>query len=81
MPTTSDPATDPVPAGDRDLIASLIPAPAVSEHVADWPEDEREFFRHGDWDSFSDRRAKLDKIRRYKVADAILAAGFTRSAS
>jgi hypothetical protein len=71
--TTSDAASD------REMLAALVPAPQVSEHVADWPEDEREFHRHGEWTSFTDRREHLDRIRRYKVADAILAAGFTRT--
>lgn len=64
---------------DRDVLAALVPAPQVSEYVADWPEDEREFHRHGEWTSFTDRREQLDQMRRYKVADAILAAGFTRT--
>jgi hypothetical protein len=55
-------------------VAALIPAPDVPQHVEDWPEDERAFYRTGEWRSFTDRREKLDRIRRVKVALRVLGA-------
>lgn len=60
---------------DDDLvarIADVLPTPQVSEIVGKWPADERDYFRTGDWMSFSDRREKLDRLRREKAARAVL---------
>lgn len=56
----------------REELADLIPSPRVSERVADWPADEQEFHRNGNWLSFTDRAEQLDRMRRLKVADSIL---------
>jgi len=66
----------------RAAVFAVMPAPAASERVPDWPEDEREFFRDGyltdenpsGWNSFTDRHEKLDVLRRWKATDAVLAA-------
>lgn len=66
----------------RAAVLAAIPAPAASERVPEWPEDEREFFREGymtdenpaGWNSFTDRHEKLDVLRREKATDAVLAA-------
>ena len=71
-------AHDGAPSTDRDQLAALIPAPRPPDHVRDWPLDEIAFFRHGTWTDFTDRADQLDTIRRYKVADTILDAGYTR---
>jgi hypothetical protein len=63
-----------MPADLVKLVAALIPAPADSGYVEDWPEDEREFYREGDWTSFTDRAEKLARLRQEKAARAILAA-------
>jgi hypothetical protein len=62
--------------GERSVVealADLIPVPAASQHVEDWPVDEREFYRHGDYSSFTDRARQLDRMRQVKAARAILA--------
>jgi len=52
-------------------IFELIPTPQSSERVADWPEDEREYFRNGDWHSFTERNEALNRLRRQKVAQDV----------
>lgn len=55
------------------LVADLIPLPP-SHMVETWPEDEQDYFRNGDWGSFSDRSIRLARMRQEKAARAILAA-------
>ncbi|MEV0357081.1 hypothetical protein AB0H71_13570 [Nocardia sp. NPDC050697] len=47
--------------------------------VQHWPEDEREFFRNGDWVDFEDRAEKLARLRVEKAARHVIAAGWTLS--
>ena len=57
-----------------DLVADLIPTPAVSQNVAGWPENEQDFYRTGEWTVFTDRAKQITRIRQVKAAEAILAA-------
>ncbi|KQO98406.1 hypothetical protein [Leifsonia sp. Leaf264] len=50
-----------------------------SNHVADWPADEQELYRNGDWRSFTDRRDQLSRMIAEKAAVAALAAIADRS--
>jgi hypothetical protein len=70
-------STHPLLAPQSDIVervAAVIPNPAASEHVPDWPVDEVEFFREGfdTWRSFREREEMLGRIRRIKVAHAVL---------
>lgn len=50
-----------------DEIAAIIDR---SDHVRDWPKDERDFYRDyggGLWDSFTDRHEKLVQMRANKI--------------
>jgi hypothetical protein len=55
------------------LVADLIPKPAVSAYVADWPQDEQDYYRDHRG-SFTDCNRELDRMRQEKAARAILAA-------
>lgn len=55
----------------RSKIEDLIPAPAVSPYIDDWPEDEQTLYRESTGDQASTRIA-LSAYRRVKIADSIL---------
>lgn len=58
----------------RDEIAEAIAdVGQTNTRVPDWPADEIEYFRHGDWADFTERAAHLDHMRRLKAADRVLA--------
>lgn len=58
----------------RERLLALIPLPHVSERVSNWPEDEQHYLRHGDWNDFTELDEVLDRMRRERCADAVLAA-------
>jgi hypothetical protein len=66
------PAEAESPADLREAIAAAIDVER-GNHVADWPEDERAFFRHAGCADNTDRAEKLRALRYRKSADAILA--------
>lgn len=59
-----------------DIVESLVrvlPTPEAAPYVADWPDDEIEFYRTGDeWHSFSERAEMLGRIRKVKAALDVL---------
>ncbi|MFC8921721.1 hypothetical protein [Cellulosimicrobium sp. NPDC057127] len=57
-------------------VAALIPAPEVSQDVRDWPPDEQEMYREGcpeHWTDFTERHEVLSAMRRWKVAERLVA--------
>ena len=52
---------------DRTLIDLVSHEMTRSEYVRDWPDDEREYFRHGDWASFAERSESLARMRAIKL--------------
>ncbi|WP_280470980.1 hypothetical protein [Nocardia cyriacigeorgica] len=65
---------------DRDTLDELISMSGLEldrgPRVADWPEDERNLHRSPGWISSDARRLGIQRLRRQKIADAILNAGF-----
>lgn len=57
----------------REALVALIPPPRAPEHVDHWPQDEQDYYRHGNFSDWAERLEVLDRMRREKVADAILA--------
>ncbi|MGY1946626.1 hypothetical protein [Nocardia asiatica] len=60
----------------RDQLAALLAEQLYDRgsYVPDWPKDERDLHRDPDaWNSFDERRAKVQRLRFEKAADAILA--------
>lgn len=41
--------------------------------LEDWPADERDYFREGDWSDFTERRQRIQDMRKAKLADALIA--------
>ncbi|MFE7744414.1 hypothetical protein [Nocardia sp. NPDC057455] len=59
----------------RDQLAALLAEHLYDrgDYVPDWPEDERDLHRDPDaWNSFDERREKVQRLRFEKAADAIL---------
>lgn len=56
------------------VLPHLPHLPASSPFVEDWPADEQEFWRDGDWADFTERQQMLDLLRRQKTALAIVTA-------
>jgi hypothetical protein len=44
----------------------------MPEHVKDWFSNERDFYRDGDWNSFSDRAATVWQMRLDRATESIL---------
>ncbi|MDE1673811.1 hypothetical protein [Nocardia gipuzkoensis] len=64
---------------DRDRLVALLAEHLYErgDYVPDWPEDERALHRDMDaWDSFTERAAKVTRLRFEKAANAIIAAGW-----
>lgn len=73
-PRLPDKYTPGTPEHDRLVLAAMIPEPAVSQRVYEWPEDEAEMHRASSED-FMVRAAKMSLYRRLKTADRMIAAG------
>lgn len=67
------PNLDPQPDIVERVVAALPPI-THGPYVPDWPEDEQDYCRNGDWVDFSDREVSLQRIRRVKAARDVLAA-------
>jgi nuclear transport factor 2 (NTF2) superfamily protein len=54
-------------------VAEVIPAPMASMHVTEWPPDEQDYYRSNGYRSFTEAEQELQRMRRMKVAVAVLA--------
>lgn len=72
----ADKGTSPAVGGFRERLIAVLPVPACSTSVADWPADEQDLYRNGfedgRWSDFTTRNEALVRLRRGKVADELL---------